>query len=65
MNSKTKIAIGLLAAGTVLYIITRNEKPLTPEQIAAGENFVFKDASKILMLVGGGMLIYQTVIKKN
>lgn len=65
MNTNTKIAIGLLAIGTVLSIGSRDEKPLTPEDIKSGDTVSMKGLSRLMLVAGGAMLVYQVVIKKN
>lgn len=59
------IGIGMAALGAVLYLTSKDEKPLTPSDITAGDDVSIKGVSRLLLMVGGAVILYQVAIKKN
>jgi hypothetical protein len=64
METNTKIALGFLIGGTVLYLSTKPEPKRTQAQLIAGDTESLKDLSKVFILGGAIGFLYQTFKKK-
>jgi hypothetical protein len=63
---KTKnTAIALLAIGSVLYLTSANEKPLTQAEIAKGDDVSIKGVSRAMVIVGATLLIINLFSKQQ
>ena len=58
VHKHTKIGAGLFLGGFLLRVLFTNEKPPGKEEIEAGGSFRMKDVGTIMMVIGGGYLLF-------
>ena len=53
-----KIGLALLLGGWLIRIANRNEQAPSKEEIVSGGSFKTKDIGTIMMVIGGGYLLF-------